>query len=159
MSEAHKKEGSKDRPNRNHLIENFVTNSSTITIVNQSYTTTNLSFQLVNTGFCNTSLYKCSRVTDAAFVVSTGNLVPTGGMEVQLYDLTNAAIVTTITFVAGEILTFREGDILSYMQGLTSRTKLAFGVLCRRVAGGGSASIVYAGIEIHGKLPSVTPDT
>jgi len=113
-----RKEGGLDRGNKNHLWANQVTNCVWLAIDNQLRSTNSTSWAEAGRIIFPCCCIRKRKLADARFYAGSGTLAA-DGLDVQLYDLTNAAQIALINFLGTEDDTVKWESFLSYFNSIS----------------------------------------
>ena len=148
-----KDEGTKDRPNVNHLLDNIVMNGQYMPVSSVLGSGNSTAYFVMGWATINIDMIKKGKVQDIVFTAGAG-AVGGGGMTVRLYDFTNATEIALLTFSALESNTVKSVSVKTYL--LSKTGILMLNGAYKRTAAPIAVNVLNStGINIYAKLPGV----
>lgn len=148
-----RREGSKDRLNVNHLLENIIMNGQYFPISSVLGSGNSVAYFVQGWATIDIDMLKKRRVEDIVFIAASG-AVGGGGMTVRLYDMTNATEIATLLFSAAESNSIKSVTVKTYLLAKSGRLLLN-GAYKRTAAPIAVNNLCSTGLNIYSKLPGV----
>jgi len=144
-----RREGTKDRPNKNHLLAGIIQNGQIFPLLQSSKSTNLTTYAVVSNVIIDVDLIKKSKVKDMRLVARSAS-VGGGGLSVQLFDNDAAAEVGVVSFLGSEDQTIKSASVKSYLSGLTGRA--FFTLRIKKDGPTGPSTVRSVALECYGKL-------
>lgn len=144
-------EGTKDRPNVNHLLDNICMNGQYMPISNTPITAVSVTPAVAGYVTINVDMLKKNKLSDIVFTAGSGT-VGTVGMVVYLYDITHAIVIGQIIFASGESNIVKTTSVKIYVTPYTGNLYFRSTANKGSVVGA-SCTLNSTGINIYNKLP------
>ena len=100
-----------------------ISNGFLFNLAAEPTTTNSTSYMRVGGGIICMDCFRKSKIKFIDFMVASG-LLGGGGIDVQLYDSTNAAEIVVVNFLGTDDFTIKSEDALSYLEGITGRVEV-----------------------------------
>jgi len=146
-----RREGTKDRPNVNHLLDNIVMNGQYLSISTLPITINSVTAILAGYITINIDMLKKNKLSDIVFTAGSGS-IGTAGLTVQLYDITNAALIGSVAFTSGQNNMVKTVSVKIYLSAKSGNLLLQASAY-KTSAVGTSSSLNSTGLNIYAKLP------
>lgn len=144
-----------DRQEQDHLlrflktrVEGVVQNGQIIPVVTQTQITNLITYSNAGTTIYNLDQTNFPNTSDIIFVARSG-LVGTGGLTVQLFDITTTVEIDTLAFINAEDDTIKSVSIKSYLEAIGSG-RITLEVNIKRTGGGTQGALTCSTIEVFG---------
>ena len=146
-----KGEGTKDRPNVNHLLDNICMNGQYLPISNLPITAISVTPVVAGYVSVNVDMLKKNNIHDIVFTAGSG-VVGTAGMVVYLWDIADATVYGQIIFSSGEDNIIKSTSVKIYIIPKTGT--LNFRTTANKGSTvGTSCTLNSSGINFYNKLP------
>lgn len=111
-----------DKQSLAYELSTKIVNGTELSLYQDDVTTNSTSYRSISFGIIDMDIYRINKITNIDFIALTGALAA-DGLDVQLWDQTNAAQIGFINFTGAESGTIKSVDVLSYLQNITGRIR------------------------------------